>query len=285
MLDAVNDPKQDINDVIARYFNRDNYVTWLAVNDLMEDLDTGSQNFVLYSPSGYEGWYLLPWDYDGAWGWYEQPGEPPRARWRSGLANWWPIVLHERFFRDPRNVADVTAAVDKLLATTMSDARTASMMARWHDVVKPFISMSPDRDNLPADRAGTPDVIPQWETEYARVQSTVSAMEVEYVTSLSRPMPVFLYQASLADPMGLSWGTSIELGGEPVTYDLLISRTADFHPEDIVVMQAGLTRAQASVKRPDPGTYYWRVVIRDQTDPINNWQQSFQDASFTVPAP
>jgi spore coat protein H len=285
MLTAVNDPKQNINAVIARYFNRDNYVTWLAMNALMGDYDTDSQNFMLYSPSGYEGWYLLPWDYDGAWGWNEQPTEPARPKWRSGLANWWSVILHQRFFQDPKNVADVTAMVDRLLATTLSDTKTTAIAARWHDVVKPFISIAPDLDNLPCDRAGTPDAIPQWETEYARIQATVSGMHGEYVTSLSTPMPVFLYEPIFGDPMVFSWGTSIELSGGPVSYDLLISRTRDFNPGDLVVQQTGLPQALTSVKRPAPGTYYWRIMIRDQSDPTNNWQQSFQDATVIVPAP
>ena len=68
MAAAVNDMTQDINDVIAKYFNRANYVTWLAVNMLMTNYDTNTQNFILYSPSGYAGWYFLPWDYDGGLG-------------------------------------------------------------------------------------------------------------------------------------------------------------------------------------------------------------------------
>ena len=45
MLTAVNDTSNDINDVIEEYFNRDNYLTWFAVNILTGNRDTINQNF------------------------------------------------------------------------------------------------------------------------------------------------------------------------------------------------------------------------------------------------
>ncbi len=114
MAAAVNDTTQDINDVIAKYFNRANYVTWLAVNMLMTNYDTNTQNFILYSPSGYAGWYFLPWDYDGAWDWYSQPAEFTLPRYRQGLSNWWSVLLHARFLSDPNNLAELDARIKAL---------------------------------------------------------------------------------------------------------------------------------------------------------------------------
>ena len=124
MIAAINDDQQPIDEVIAHYFNRENYVTWLALNVLMADFDSISQNFMLYSPPGFEGWYLLPWDYDVAWGWSDQPGAPRRPRWREGIANWWRVVLHQRFLAEPGNLAELDARIVELTAT-INDAKTA----------------------------------------------------------------------------------------------------------------------------------------------------------------
>ena len=76
----------------------------------MADYDSTYQNFMLYSPPGFEGWYFLPWDYDGAWGWNDQPGAPRLPRCREGVANWWSVVLHRRFLSEPHNLAELDRA-------------------------------------------------------------------------------------------------------------------------------------------------------------------------------
>ncbi|GIQ65771.1 hypothetical protein PACILC2_43390 [Paenibacillus cisolokensis] len=50
MLDDVNDMSIPIRDVIDRHFDLDNYLTWLAANILMDNMDTDAQNYLLYSP-------------------------------------------------------------------------------------------------------------------------------------------------------------------------------------------------------------------------------------------
>ncbi len=50
MLDAVNNYSIPIEQTFEKYFNADNYFTWLAFNILMGNVDTQAQNFYLYSP-------------------------------------------------------------------------------------------------------------------------------------------------------------------------------------------------------------------------------------------
>ena len=222
MAAAVNDMTEDINDVIAKYFNRANYVTWLAVNMLMTNYDTNTQNFILYSPSGYAGWYFLPWDYDGAWDWYSQPTEFTLPRYRQGLANWWAVTLHSRFLSDPNNLAEVDARINAL-TSTISDSATAALMAGYHDLVQSFISVQPDLDNLPCPDGGTPQAVVDWQTEYTRVGSAASAAFATYQATLDWPMPFYLYTPAFDDPSNpesvtLSWGASFQLHQVPFTY-------------------------------------------------------------------
>ena len=106
MIAAVNDGNQPIDTSSARYFDRKNYLTWLAVNLLTRNLDTTSQNFYLAASADSDVWTFVPWDYDGGWGFYEQPNEAAGflPRWRSGLANWWAATLHRRFLSVPANL-------------------------------------------------------------------------------------------------------------------------------------------------------------------------------------
>ena len=66
MTDAV-DTTTDINQVIEKYFNRDNYITWIAINLILGNQDILYHNFYLYNPKNSDTFYFVPWDYDGAW--------------------------------------------------------------------------------------------------------------------------------------------------------------------------------------------------------------------------
>ena len=60
-----------------RHFDRNNYLAWLASAILLGNWDTVNQNFGLYQPLGGDRFYFLPWDYDGALGYPQQPGFQP----------------------------------------------------------------------------------------------------------------------------------------------------------------------------------------------------------------
>jgi spore coat protein H len=287
MAAAVNDTTQNINDVITKWFNRDNYITWLAVNMLMTNYDTNTQNFILYSPSGYAGWYFLPWDYDGAWDWYDQPGEPALPRTRQGLSNWWTVALHSRFLSDPNNLADLDARIQQL-TSTISDSATAALMAGYHDLVQSYISAEPDLDNLPCADGGTPQAVVDWQTEYTRVGSVASADFSTYQATLDRPMPFWLYTPAFDDPTNpqsvtLSWEPSAQLHQIPFTYQLDVNTMASFDPSGAVLSQPGLTSPMTTLTTLPPGTYYWRVTASAATDPTDNWQSDYMDQTLTIP--
>jgi len=287
-LADINDPGQDINDIIRRNFERQNYITWLAVNALTGNYDTSTQNFLLYGPSGCQGWYLMPWDYDGALEFYQQPGNPVKPRYFAGLANWWQVDLHRRFLQDPDNFRDVDAMVTRLYQEQLTDAAVQQLMSSYHDVVRPFISVSPDLDNLPVYLAtGAADRIAKWETEFARVGNGLFSRRYDdYRAALGRPMPVWLSAptppAAPGGPYTFTWTPSYLLAGGTFSYDLEVSLTPAFAPADIIVRQTGLRRTAATAVLP-PGQLYYHLIIRSDDQPEVNWQTQFgPDQTLTV---
>jgi len=281
MIAAVNDDQQPIDEVLAHYFNRENYVTWLAVNVLMSDFDSISQNFMLYSPPGFEGWYLLPWDYDVAWGWSDQPGAPLRPRWREGIANWWRVVLHQRFLAEPGNLAELDARIVEL-AATINDANTAAIMGRYHDLVRSFVSRRPDINDLPADKQGTPEAVWFWDAEYSRVAGNASRAFEEYTTTDDRPMPYWLYVPRLPSPgsVRFSWSPSFQLHGAPISYDIEINASENFERASVLATATGLIEPGFTITTLPPGRHFWRVVARAATDPNRHWQAAHNGHLF-----
>ena len=72
MITAVNNASNNFStDVMAKYFNKNNYLSWLSVNFLFGHIDAvgiNADNFYLLNPKGKDTFYFLPWDYDEAWG-------------------------------------------------------------------------------------------------------------------------------------------------------------------------------------------------------------------------
>jgi spore coat protein H len=281
MLAAVNDTKQPIDDVVAHYFNRENYVTWLAANVLMANYDSTFQNFMLYSPPGFEGWYFLPWDYDSAWGWNDQPGEPRLPRWREGIANWWSVILHRRFLSEPHNLADVVARVGALASTTITDAESERILARHQALIRSFVSKSPDLDALPCPEPGTPAATALWEAEYTRIASTAGRARDAFTATLDRPMPYVLNLPARPSPEAVVfwWSPSFHLRGAAISYDIEVNTSAAFDPAGAVTSEANLTEPTFTTALPS-GHYFWRVIARAATDPSNDWQQSVNGYLF-----
>lgn len=284
MIDAVNDPSRSIDDVVQAYFQRDNYLAWLALNVVMGNWDMGATNYLIYSPSGCEGYYFLPWDYDGAWDYYGQPGVPPeqRFRWRAGLTVYWGSALHARFLREPANVAAVEATMQALWGGAVTDAEAAARLDRYRAVVSEAVGMAPDVWYLPtAAPANEPEAYAAWQSEYERLRGVATSLREEYGRVRERPAPVWLNAVDEGAEIYLEWGESYDFQGDALSYDFELAHTSSFAPEEMVIVMPGLMVPEGDVvgsvriARPPPGEYYWRVVVRDGKDPAGSWQIPF----------
>ena len=113
LIDLVNliaDRSVDINEIVGDYIDRDNYLTWLAYNILMGNNDTTVQNFYLYSPLNSQKWFFIPWDGDNCLHWQEDAVEGLTGNygsWEHGVANYWGVLLHQRFLKNEANRAEL----------------------------------------------------------------------------------------------------------------------------------------------------------------------------------
>lgn len=136
-MDAVNDMSRDINEVMDTYFDRDNYMEWLAFNLLMGNRDTTMQNYYLYSPLNGSKFYFIPWDGDASLMRYESSIEDgqPVANWEWGISNYWGIILHQRFLKNDKNREDLQAVVEVLMRDdNLSLPNTLSALEGVNDV-------------------------------------------------------------------------------------------------------------------------------------------------------
>ncbi|MDB5098348.1 MAG: spore coat protein [Cyanobacteria bacterium RYN_339] len=272
MLDDVADPAQGAAELLAKHFDKPNYLAWLAANMLVGNVDTGTQNMFLYAPPDAGPWRLVAWDYDQALGWADQPGAavqpadvPPR--YDEGIALYWRSPLHRRVFQDPTLLAELTRRIDALAAGVLAPDRVAERAGAAAALVKPWISREPDRTGLPGP-------IDQYDAEVARLAPTIERRRALYHEVLARPMPFEL------DPPGpgprFAWSPAIQLQGAAVRYEITVAATPDL--ANPVAHQQDLTAPAATFTLP-PGRYYWQVIARTQG---GAWQTAH--ARFADPA-
>lgn len=266
MVTALNDDSVDFNTTFDTYFNRNNYLTWLATNILFGNHDTLTQNFALYQPAGGNRFYFLPWDYDGSLGFEDQPNELAEGDlyddWQLGLANWWGSPLHRRFMQEPGNLALIKAAVKEVRDQYLLAAQVQSRIDSYKILVETLITSAPDLQDLPTYSASPLTDAQQWADEYQRLTTTVQTNYDRFISRLQNPMPYWQAANIDAGQLVLEWDAATDLQGNPVTYSIKVGTDPTF-ASGLVVNQTGLTTTIATVTAPPAGTYYMKVVARD----------------------
>lgn len=269
MVTALNDDSVDFNTTFDTYFNRNNYLTWLATNILFGNHDTLTQNFALYQPAGGNRFYFLPWDYDGSLGFEDQPNELAEGDlyddWQLGLANWWGSPLHRRFMQEPGNLALIKAAVKEVRDQYLLAAQVQSRIDSYKTLVETLITSAPDLQDLPTYSASPLTDAQQWADEYQRLTTTVQTNYDRFISRLQNPMPY--WQAAAIDTTSgklvLEWDASFDLQKNPVTYSIKVATDPAFTAGSVIFSKTGLSTTLATTTAPAAGTYYMQVVARD----------------------
>lgn len=262
MITAVNDETQAFDPVFEKYFDRNNYLVWLAVNILAGNRDTINQNFALYQPKDSTKFYFLPWDYDGAFGLEGQPDMAAEgvlnAPWQLGLGNWWGSPLHQRFIKDPARLQEIQQAVDDIYTNYLTEAKIQALLDRYKPLVEPLITRSPDLDHLPIVTSSATD---EWAGEYARLVTTVTINYDLFNASLEKPMPFWQDATVEAGHILLTWDSSVDLQNDTVTYSIRVGSDPAF--QTTVFSRDGVTGTSVEMPLQANGTYYLKVTATD----------------------
>ena len=257
LVEAVNDKSLDINEILGTYFDRENYVTWLAYNILMGNMDTTMQNYYLYSPLNGDKWYFIPWDGDASLTWVqrETTGEAKDyGAWECGISNYWNILLHQRYLKYASNREELAGKVEDLyqLINESLDDR----VKKYDAVVSPYVLSMPDLLYLGA----TPE-----ERAYY-VSSLKESLTVSYEkfrASLVALMPFWSYAVVQEDGnIVFSWGEAFDFQGKTLTYDLTVSRYPDMREPVLEANHISTFSYTLSEKELPAGKYYIRMVAR-----------------------
>ncbi len=270
MMNVLNDDSADFNATFNRYFNRNNYLSWLATNILMGNHDTRTQNFALYQPAGGEKFYFLPWDYDGALGYESQPDvlaeNTPDDYTQLGLSNWWDSVLHRRFLQQPGNIQLVIAAVEDIRRNYLTAARITTRINSYKPLIESIVTQAPDLANLPTVSGSPLSKTQQWNAEYSRLPSVIENNYQRFLSGLQHPMPFWLSACTSGGQLILDWGWPLpfDIQGGSLKYTVSVATTADFQPGTMTHGPSVVSHATSlAITPPAAGNYYLKVIAED----------------------
>lgn len=250
MLDDVNNKYMHINTVLEKHFDRDNLLTWLAINILTDNIDTASRNYFLYSPSDSDIWYFLPWDYDKGLGAYSDQ----RGLWQEGISNYFGNVLIKRFLENSTNFQDLNRKVEEVY-NIMTKEKIQHLVDSYEPIALEYLQREPDNQNGLVD-------IEEVKESFDMLPNEIEGNYQEYLDSIQKPIPVFIGNPFLyGNYIQFTWSDSYDFQGDKFTYTLEISDSLSF--DNIILSQSGIKDTELIIEKLPPGHYYCRVFIDD----------------------
>ena len=284
MMTDVEDTGIVFQKTFDRYFNKNNYLTWLASVILFGNYDTTTQNFALYQHPSNGKFYFLPWDYDAALGYSNQKTSSGYAEWAYGVGNWWDSALHRRFMSEPGNIELLKAAVAEVRAKYLTNDAIKKLLDSYKPTVQGFVTKFPDGDIDELD--ATPE---QWEAQYNGLVTSIEKNHQFFLESLKKPMP-FWYSVmgaggAAAEPgaaiseLRWDWPDPWHPQGHKVTYevqflpfeaadkDVPAGKTAfDTRASQIVPKEMGAVTSLSFASGIPSGPHWIRVLAKDATN-------------------
>lgn len=250
MLDDVNNKFININTVVDKHFDRENLLTWLAINILTDNIDTASRNYYLYSPSDSNIWYFLPWDYDKGLGAYSDR----RGMWQKGVSNYLGNVLIRRFLDNNSNFNDLSKKVDEVYKLIPKE-KVQSYVDLYEPIAMEFLKKEPDNENGIVD-------FEEVEESFDNLPYEIESNYNYYYESIQKPVPVFIGNPFLFDKfIQFTWSDSYDFQGDEIKYTVEISDSVDF--KNIIFKQSEIRDTELIIEKLPPGHYYFKVFVDD----------------------
>lgn len=258
MLDELNNLAKPIEEIFPKYFDEDNYFTWLAFQLLTGNRDTTSQNFYLYSPQNGNKWYFISWDNDGAWRFGERQmlGKLNGYNFELGVSNYWGSVLHQRVLKNADYRKKLDDKINQLRAY-LTEERITQLVQGYSAITRKYLFAMPDMLYSPRTQ-------PEFDQILNLIPKEIAYNYEMYQSSLRRPLPFFLGVPELMSGKILyQWDSSYDFDNEKVTYTFELAR--DYKMQSLIHKEEGLEIPQLVLDPLPAGQYFYKVTAVNES--------------------
>ena len=259
MLDDVNNYSVPIEEIIDKWFEEDNLLSWLEYQILMGNTDTQSRYSFLYSPLNVDTFYFISWDCDGA---FVDTKRQYRVTdevygWEKGISNYWGNVLFQRIFKSDTLRSDLNEKIEEYRGI-LTEELLSEKANQYAEVVKQYAYSSPDLQYMPITQAQYADMLNYLPSEVERNYQL-------YLESLVSPMPFFIGLPQKQETgLKFNWNSSYDFGEETITYTIEIDD--DYSFSNPIIREEGLFVPEYDYSETLPaGQYFVRVKATNES--------------------
>lgn len=286
MLDHLNKPDYPIDEFFEKYFDSENYFTWLAFQILVGNIDTLDRNFLLYSPQYSGKWYFITWDADDSFLRLEREiinGEPFVRINSYGIKNYWPIYLHRRILANNEYRALLDEYIEKLMAYFSRDMLEPRAV-RYKTAIRDILAGSEDIKILQPESERIYKGI-AYETVYDIITATLNdelwnSYEL-YKSSLDEIMNFYMALPEKTESgYRFLWNAAYTFKPAKIKYDFILASDLDF--QNILYEQNDISVLSIEIDGLylPAGVYYFKVAAYDEAGRMTLSSEYVEDLKF-----
>lgn len=253
MLEDVNNYSIPIESVFKKWFDEDNFFSWMAFHILTGNIDTQNRNTLLYSPSGADIWYFISWDNDDMMKRAENEIRNYQLDrgWEYGVCNYWGNVLFRRVLKSDELRAKLSDKVEEY-HRLLTPEKLAGKIAGYRTVIDEYRYRTPDSLNISIDKAA-------YESVCEKMPYEIEENYQAFLKSLDSPMPFFINVSSGEDEkLKFQWDVSYDFQQSDITYSVELAQ--DYSFKNPIVDEKGLFLTELETQMLPPGKYFVRIM-------------------------
>lgn len=252
LLDAVNDYSVPIEEIVWKYFDEENLYTFMAFQILVDNQDTDTENYYIYSPTGNDKFYFISWDNDAA---FRQDYELLKDSTydpgcERGAFLFRKSVLFNRILRDQKCVNRLTEKVYWLHESILCPENVKNKADELAAVAKEYIYSLPDRSFARVTSAN-------YDMLLNKLAEQVNRNYYAYYDAIEGPWPFQIYEPERKEGgIILTWEESYALGMN-VTYEVMVAKDWEFTKP--IISKKGVEKPLLEIGDLEPGQYFVKI--------------------------
>ena len=268
MLDLLEDETIPIEELLGRYFNEENLLTYAAVNILLSNYDAFVEEYLLYSPQNSLTWYLMPSSFEDAL--IHKVGRDDQKIPTSfeGLGFLYNNLLYRRYLTAPGNLEKLLDTVEEVREVLTAEWIGQQTLTYQKSILK-FLYSVPEIGLLPKAAtyvepyiASFPEIV---EYNYQALLKNSQQPNAPTITKVERSGEGATFSYIADNPQS----------GRVTNYHLEISTSAEFQ---VLLFSSEPTFAdKIFVEKLPQVTSFVRIVAKDQDGQIQTSSNIAED--------
>ncbi|MDR0943409.1 MAG: CotH kinase family protein [Ruminococcus sp.] len=273
MLDAVNAPDADIEQILRQYFDEENYYNFLALQILLGNASEATRGYLLYSPSDDGKFRFLMWDTDHIL--YNTEEELINRKYdirreaiemTTGVLPYYNNKLHKMVLTNENCLKKLTQKLDELTPIVYDNVRLFSM--EYSASIKPLCFIRPDITSMPLS-AENYDVISN------RLNNEISDNANRFRAEIKRPSPFKIVSIEAGEKLVIDWEDAITSTDESISYHFIVAKRYTLLQD--IYNEEGLTESLFECDILEPGQYFISITASDPTGNTRKLNSYYED--------